>query len=125
MLFFQSCAPNFRFQINPCFAELFASIFQLKMKKNDRKANLLTPHYITSIPPRMFNPLSAKLYNVNFHQLEVVGRDSETQLQVGEKVVEKIKSGWKNTYRPISLIWDQTFSNFYVWTHTSFSLMVI
>ena len=31
------------------------------------------------------NPLTAKLFNSNFHPLEVVDRVSETQLQVGEK----------------------------------------
>ena len=32
----------------------------------------------------IINPYSAQLNNLNFHSLEVVGRASETQLQVGE-----------------------------------------
>ena len=31
-----------------------------------------------------FNPLTAKLFNLNFHPLEVVSRYSDPQLQVSE-----------------------------------------
>ena len=34
------------------------------------------------------NPLTAELFNWNFHPLEVVDRVSETQLQVGENYLD-------------------------------------
>ena len=45
-----------------------------------------------------FNPYHAKFNNLNFHPLEVVFRDRDPQLQVGE------------TYSYI-LNWDKTFAN--------------
>ena len=38
-----------------------------------------------------FNPLTAKLFNLNFHQLEVVSRWRDPQLQVSEKFSELTK----------------------------------
>ena len=32
----------------------------------------------------LFNPLTAKLFNLNVHSLEVVDRVSETQIQISE-----------------------------------------
>ena len=34
--------------------------------------------------PDIFNPLTAKLFNLNFHPLEVVSRWRDPQLQVSE-----------------------------------------
>ena len=41
----------------------------------------------------LFNPLTAKLFNLNFHPLEVVYRWRDTQLQVSENYSDLIK--WK------------------------------
>ena len=41
------------------------------------------------------NPLTAKLFNLNFHPLEVVDRVSETQLQVSENYLYLTK--WRST----------------------------
>ena len=42
-----------------------------------------------------FNSLTAILFNLNFHSLEVVDRVSETQLQVGENYSYLTK--WKSS----------------------------
>ena len=43
----------------------------------------------------MFNPLTAELFNLNFHPLEVVDRVSETQLQVSENYSDLRE--WRST----------------------------
>ena len=40
-----------------------------------------------------FNPLTAKLFNLNFHQLEVVSRSRDPQLQVSENYSDLTKWG--------------------------------
>ena len=48
---------------------------------------------------RFANILSLKNVN-NFHPLEVMGRDSETQLQVGENLILNVElQGLKNIYK--------------------------
>ena len=42
-----------------------------------------------------FNPLTAKLFNLNFHPLEVVSRYSDPQLQVSENYSDLTK--WRST----------------------------
>ena len=39
-------------------------------------------------PSETLNPLTAKLFNSNFHLLEVVSRWREPQLQVSEKITD-------------------------------------
>ena len=43
----------------------------------------------------MFNLLTAKLFNLNFHPLEVVSRRRDPQLRVGEKYSDLPK--WRST----------------------------
>ena len=52
-----------------------------------------------------FNPLTAKLFNLNFHSLEVVSRLRDPQLQVSENYSDLtkwrstlFKSGWLMTH---------------------------
>ena len=54
----------------------------------------------------MLNPLTAKLFNLIFHPLEVVGRVSEPQLQVGEKSVSENYSDLTNGGQQFSNIAD-------------------
>ena len=42
-----------------------------------------------------FNPLTAKLFNLNFNPLEVVSRSRDPQLQVSENYSDLTK--WKST----------------------------
>ena len=51
-----------------------------------------------------FNPLTAKLFNLNFHPLEIVSRWRDPQLQVGENI-----QIWQNE--------GQLFSNIADWCH--------
>ena len=44
-----------------------------------RSNHALVPHWLCPV-----NPLSARLYYLNFHPLEVVSRYRDPQLQVGE-----------------------------------------
>ena len=43
----------------------------------------------------LFNPLTAKLFNMNFHPLEIVSRWRDPQLQVGENYSDLTK--WRST----------------------------
>ena len=43
----------------------------------------------------MINPLTAKLFNLNFHPLEVVSRLRDPQLQVSENYSDLTK--WRST----------------------------
>ena len=55
-----------------------------------------------------FNPLTAKLFNLNFHSLEVVSRWRDTQLQMSENYSDLTK-------------WWSTFSNLSDWCDVWFS----
>ena len=47
-----------------------------------------------SYKPSLFNPLTAKLFNWNFHSLEVVSRWRDPQLQVSENYSDLTKLRW-------------------------------
>ena len=42
-----------------------------------------------------FNPLTAKLFNLNFHPLKIVSRSRDPQLQVSENYSDLAK--WRST----------------------------
>ena len=56
------------------------------------------------LPQSSFNPLTAKLFNLNFHSLEVVSRWRDSQLQVSENYSDLTNGG-------------QLFSNIAGWCH--------
>ena len=59
-----------------------------------------------SIPesPSSFNPLTAKLFNLNFHPLEIVSRWRDPQLQVSENYSDLTK--WRSTvFKYCWLMW--------------------
>ena len=47
----------------------------------------------TVLNAQLFNPLTAKLFNLNFHPLEVVSRWRDSQLQVSENYLNLAKWG--------------------------------
>ena len=51
--------------------------------------------YLRGICCQRFNPLTAKLFNLNFHPLEVVSRWRDPQLQVSENYSDLTK--WRST----------------------------
>ena len=54
----------------------------------------------------------------NCHSLEVVGRGSETQLQVGEKLNNSLKAGSLiSTAVAILICWDLTFKITYIFSY--------
>ena len=53
-----------------------------RMRKVDRFVNFWTMR---------FNPLTAKLFNLNFHSLEIVSRSRDPQLQVSENYSDLTK----------------------------------
>ena len=58
------------------------------------------------------NPLTAKLFNLNFHPLQVVSRLRDPQLQVRENYSDLTK--WMSTFFQILLV-DVTFYLSYIW----------
>ena len=69
---------------------------------------------ISVFPRFLFNPLTAKLFNLNFHPLEVVDRVSETQLQVSENYSDLTK--WRLTlFKSCLLMSHFIFNIFKMW----------
>ena len=52
---------------------------------------------------KLFNHLAAKLFNLNFHSLEVVSRWRDPQLQVGENYSDLTK--WRSILFQILLVY--------------------
>ena len=62
----------------------------------------------------IINPLTAKLFNFNLHQLEVVDRVSDPQLQVSENYSDLTK--WRSTlFKSCWLMSHLTFNIFKRW----------
>ena len=51
---------------------------------------------VISVFSEFHNPLTAKLFNLNFHPLEVVSRRRDPQLQVSENYSDLTK--WRSTF---------------------------
>ena len=52
------------------------------------------PSHLICIQKKRINPLTAKLFNLNFHPLEVVARWRDPQLQVSENYSDLTKWRW-------------------------------
>ena len=62
----------------------------------------------------LFNPLTAKLFNLNFHPLEVVSRCRDPQLQVSENYSDLTKWG-PTIFKSCWLMSDFIFTIFKMW----------
>ena len=67
-----------------------------------------------------FNPLTAKLFNLNFHPLEVVSRWLDLQLQVSENYSDLTK--WRST--AFKYCWLMSYFIFHMFKRWLFNVVI-
>ena len=107
-----------------CFCYLFPlhlNTYVLEIFQFSRCGTVFIHQNLTSIEGKTlskttacFNPLTAKLFNLNFHPLEAVSRSRDPQLQVGENYSDLTK--WRSSlFKSCRLMSHFIFNMFKMW----------